>query len=155
MFQIGDKVLYPMHGAGIIEAIEEREILGNKQFYYVMNIRSMQVMFPMGTTLGIRPIVDSTIIDDVISNFHHGESDTSLNPNQRYRSNMNKIRTGDIYQGAEVIRDLLRMGKKRALATGDKAMLDNAQQILLSELILAKDIPQEQALDLFNQVINN
>ncbi len=155
MFQIGDKVLYPMHGAGIIEAIEEREILGNKQLYYVMNIRSMQVMFPMGTTLGIRPIVDSNILDDVINNFHYGESDTSLNPNQRYRSNMNKIRTGDIYQGAEVIRDLLRMGKKRALATGDKAMLDNAQQILLSELILVKGIPQEQALDLFNQVINN
>ena len=155
MFQIGDKVLYPMHGAGVIEAIEEREILGNKQLYYVMNIRSMQVMFPMDSNLGIRPIVDPDIIDDVIANFHHGESDSSLNPNQRYRRNMNKIRTGDIYQGAEVIRDLIRMGKKRALATGDKAMLDNAQQILISELILAKGIPQEQALDLFNEVINN
>ncbi|SHK49903.1 CarD family transcriptional regulator [Desulforamulus aeronauticus] len=155
MFHIGDKVLYPMHGAGIIEAIEEREILGNKQLYYVMSIRSMQVMFPMDTILKIRPIVDSDVVDDVITNFHDGESDTSLNPNQRYRCNMNKIRTGDIYQGAEVIRDLIRMSKKRALSTGDKAMLDNAQQILISEVILAKGIPQEQALDLFNQVVNN
>lgn len=144
-----------MHGAGIIEAIEEREILGTKRLYCVMNIGSMQVMFPLGSDLGIRPIVDQDIIEDVFTNINLGESDANLNPNQRYRSNMNKIRSGDIYQGAQVIRDLTRMSKKKALATGDKAMLENAQQILLSELVLVKGINQEQALDLLHDVIDN
>lgn len=144
-----------MHGAGIIEAIEEREILGTRRLYCVMNIGSMQVMFPIDSDLGIRPIVEKDIMDDVFTNFNLGESDSNLNPNQRYRSNLNKIRSGDIYQGAQVIRDLTRMSKKKALATGDKALLDNAQQILLSELVLVKGIAQEQAQDLLNEAINN
>ncbi|MDO7787500.1 CarD family transcriptional regulator [Desulforamulus aquiferis] len=155
MYHIGDKVLYPMHGAGIIDAIEEKEILGNKQLYYVMNIRNMQVMFPMESDMRIRPLVDSNILDDVFMTFNDGESDLSLKPNQRYRSNMNKMRSGDIYQGAEVIRDLILMSKKRNLSTGDKTMLENAIQILISELVLVKGIEEEQAVDLLNQVINN
>ena len=155
MFQIGDKVFYPMHGAGIIEAIEEKEILGNKQFYYVMNIRNMQVMFPLESNIPIRPIVDLDILEDVFTTFNDGELEPSLKPNQRYRSNMNKMKSGDIYQGAQVIRELMLMGKKRVLAAGDKAMLDNAMQILISELVLVKAIAEEQALDLLNDAINN
>lgn len=155
MFQIGDKIVYPMHGAGVIEAIEEKEILGVKQLYYVINIRNMRVMFLKGYKIGIRPIVDLDILEDLFANFNEGISDSTLNPNQRYRSNLNKMRSGDIYQGAQVIRDLTNMGKKRALASGDKAMLDNAQQILISELILVKGIAQEQAVNLLNEVINN
>lgn len=155
IFQIGDKVLYPMHGAGVIEAIEEREILGEKRQYYVMNVRGMQVMFPQGANPGIRPIVDLDVMEDLFSNFNLGESDLSLNPNQRYRSNLNKIRSGDIYQGAQVIRDLVRISKKKNLATGDKAMLDNAQQILISELILVKDIAEDQAKNLLQEVLSN
>jgi CarD family transcriptional regulator len=157
MFQIGDKIVYPMHGAGVIEAIEEKEILGEKRLYYVMNIRNMQVMFPLGKAsgIGIRQVVDSDILENVLTIFNHGESDSTLNPNQRQRINMNKMKSGDIYEGAQVIRDLMRIGKKRVLATGDKVMLDNAQQILISELVLVKGIAQEQAVDLLNQVINN
>lgn len=155
MFQIGDKIVYPMHGAGVIESIEEKEILGDKQLYYVMNLKNMKVSFPMDTDLGIRQVVDSDILEDVLTVFNEGESNPILNPNQRYRSNMNKMRSGDIYEGAQVIRDLFRMGKKRALATGDKIMLDNARQILVSELVLVKGIAQEQAVDLLNEVINS
>lgn len=144
-----------MHGAGVIEAIEEKEILGVKKLYYIMNIRGMQVMFPISSSPRIRPIVDLDTIEDLFTTFNQGESDSALNPNQRYRINLNKIRSGDIFQGAQVIRDLVRMGKKRSLATGDKTMLENAQQILISELILVKGIPQEQAFDLLNGVINN
>lgn len=154
MFQVGDKVFYPMHGASVIEAIEEKEILGIKRLYYVMTIRGMQVMFPTESKLGIRPVVDLDILEDVITNLNQGESDLNLNPNQRYRNNMNKMKSGDIYQGAQVIRDLMRLGKKKTLAVGDKAMLDNAQQILLSELVLVKGIAQEQAIDLLNEVID-
>jgi CarD family transcriptional regulator len=155
MFQVGDKIVYPMHGAGVIESIEEKEILGDKQLYYVMNLKNMRVSFPMETDLGIRQVVNSDILEDVLTAFNHGESTPILNPNQRYRSNMNKMRSGDIYEGAQVIRDLIRMGRKRALATGDKIMLDNARQILVSELVLVKGIEQEQAVDLLNDVINS
>jgi CarD family transcriptional regulator len=155
MFQVGDKIVYPMHGAGVIECIEEKEILGDRQLYFVMNLKNMKVSFPMETDLGIRQVVDSDILEDVLSAFNHGESNPILNPNQRYRSNMNKMRSGDIYEGAQVIRDLIRMGKKRALATGDKIMLDNARQILVSELVLVKGIELEQAVDILNDVINS
>lgn len=155
MFQIGDKIVYPMHGAGVIEAIEEKEVLGNKQMYYVTTIQNMQVMFPMESKAGIRGIVDSDIIEDVLSVFSVEEADTILNPAQRYRNNMNKMKSGDIYEGAQVIRDLIRLSKKRALTTGDKSMLDNARQILISELALVKGIDPVQANDLLNEAINN
>jgi CarD family transcriptional regulator len=157
LFQIGDKIVYPMHGAGVIEAIEEKEILGEKRLYYVMNFRNMQVMFPIGKTsnIGIRQVVDSDILENVLTIFNHGESDPTPNQNQRYRINMKKMMSGDIYEGAQVIRDLIRIGKKRVLATGDKKMLDNAQQILISELVLVKGIAEEQAANLLNQVIEN
>ncbi|ABO51746.1 transcriptional regulator, CarD family [Desulforamulus reducens MI-1] len=155
MFQIGDKVFYPMHGAGVIEAIEEKEILGNKQLYYVMQIRNMQVMFPMKSDIPLRPVVDLDILDVLFTTFNEEALDLTLKPNQRYRSNMNKMKSGDIYQGVQVIRDLILMSKKRTLATGDKAMLDNALQILISELVLVKGITEEQAVDLVNGVINH
>jgi CarD family transcriptional regulator len=156
LFQIGDKIVYPMHGAGVIDAFEEKEILGEKQFYYVMNIRNMQVMVPREKTsgLGIRQVVDLDILESVLKDFNLEESDTTLNHNQRYRINMNKMKSGDIFEGAQVIRDLMRIGKKKTIGTGDKMMLDNARQILISELVLVKGIDQEQAVDLLNQFIN-
>ncbi|ATW26158.1 CarD family transcriptional regulator [Candidatus Formimonas warabiya] len=155
MFQIGDKIFYPMHGAGVIEAIEEKEILGYKQLYYVMSIKNMQVMFPMGSNIGIRQIVDLEILEDALTTFSHEASDPIQNPVQRYRCNMNKLKSGDIYKGAQVIRDLTQIGKKRALAAGDKNMLDNARRVLTSELGLVKGIDQEEADDFLNKVINN
>jgi CarD family transcriptional regulator len=158
MFNIGDKIFYPMHGAGVIEAIEEKEILGEKKLYYVMNIplKNMQVMIPMGKTsnLGIREVVDSEIIENVFSVFHEEDADPVVNPIQRYRANTNKMKSGDIYEGAQVIRDLTRIGKKKTLGAGDKMMLNQARQILISELVLVKGIEQEQAADLLNKVIN-
>lgn len=154
MFQIGDKVVYPMHGAGIIEAIEEREVLGDKQQYYLMNIKNMQVMFPIGAKTGIRHVVDADIMEDVLTSFNIGESESISNPTLRYRSNMKKMKNGNIYEGAQVIRDLTRMGKKRNLASGDRTMLANAQHMFISELVLVKDIAEDQALNLLNEVIN-
>lgn len=154
MYKIGDKVVYPMHGAGTIDAIEEKEIQGTKQFYYVMNIRNMQVMFPIDLDNRIRPIVDLSIMEDVLTSFDNSEFDMTIKPNQRYRCNMNKMRTGDIYQGAEVIRELNLMGKKRNLSTVDKGMLDNALQIFVSELVLVKGIKEEQAVEIIEQLIN-
>jgi CarD family transcriptional regulator len=159
MFEVGDKIFYPMHGAGIIESVEEKEILGETQLYYVMKlpIGKMQVMIPMNKTsnLGIRQIVDADIMENVLTSFHQGETeDSTTNPSQRYRMNTNRMKSGDIYEGAQVIRDLMRIGKKKSLGTGDKLMLNNARQIFISELVMVKGLEQEQATDLLDKVIN-
>ncbi|MBK5492773.1 CarD family transcriptional regulator [Bacillus fungorum] len=148
MFQIGDNIVYPMHGAGIIEAIEEKEFSGEKQQYYVikMSIRNMQVMIPTGKILSssIRPVTDILALKHIIHIFQHGESDELLPWKQRYKVNTDKIKTGEIQEGAEVVRDLMRMKKEKALNTSDKKMLDNAHGFLISELGLIKGITENQ-----------
>lgn len=154
MYQIGDKIVYPMHGAGVIEAIEEKDVLGKKQLYYVTRIKDMQVMFPMGSKIGIRHVVDLDTLEDVLTSFSFEPEDQILNPSQRYRSNMDKIKTGNVFKGAQVVRDLISLSKTRTLSASDKTVLDNARQILISELMLVKGIDEEQAADLLEQVIS-
>ncbi|HDR7670865.1 TPA: CarD family transcriptional regulator [Bacillus wiedmannii] len=148
MFQIGDNIVYPMHGAGIIEAIEEKEFSGKKQKYFVikMSISNMQVMIPMGKILSssIRPVTDILALKRIIHIFQHGESDKLLPWKQRYKVNTDKIKTGEIQEGAEVVRDLMRMKKEKALNTSEKKMLDNAHEFLISELGLIKGITENQ-----------
>lgn len=148
MFQIGDNIVYPMHGAGIIEAIEEREFSGKKQQYYVikMSISNMQVMIPTGKILSssIRPVTDILALKHIIHIFQHGESDRLLPWKQRYKVNADKIKTGEIQEGAEVVRDLMRMKKEKALNASEKKMLDNAHEFLISELGLIKGITENQ-----------
>ncbi|MGG0650093.1 CarD family transcriptional regulator [Bacillus mycoides] len=148
MFQIGDNIVYPMHGAGIIEAIEEKEFSGKKQQYFVikMSISNMQVMIPMGKILSssIRPVTDILALKHIIQIFQHGESDRLLPWKQRYKVNTDKIKTGEIQEGAEVVRDLMRMKKEKALNTSEKKMLDNAHEFLISELGLIKGITENQ-----------
>ncbi|PRT25991.1 transcription factor YdeB [Bacillus thuringiensis] len=148
MFQIGDNIVYPMHGAGIIEAIEEKEFSGEKQQYFVikMSIRNMKVMIPTGKILNsnIRPVTDILALKHIIHIFQHGESDRLLPWKQRYKVNTDKIKTGEIQEGAEVVRDLMRMKKEKALNTTEKTMLDNAHGFLISELGLIKGITENQ-----------
>ncbi|MFT9846724.1 CarD family transcriptional regulator [Aneurinibacillus sp. REN35] len=155
MFQIGDKIVYPMHGAGVIEAIEEKEILGEKQQYYIiqMPIGNMQVMIPIGnvSNLGIRSVVDQHTMEEALSVFHHGETDSELPWNQQYRANIDKIKNGDVQEGAEVVRDLLRRKQKKALNTSENSMLHNAKRILISELVLVTGVTESQANDLLDQ----
>ena len=148
LFQIGDNIVYPMHGAGIIKAIEEKEISGEKQQYYVikMLIGNMQVMIPTGKILssGVRPVTDIIALKHIIHIFHHGESDGLLPWKQRYKVNMDKIKTGKIQECAEVVRDLMRMKKEKALNSSEKRMLDNTHEFLISELGLIKGITENQ-----------
>lgn len=158
MFQIGDKIFYPMQGGCVILAIEEKEVLGETQSYYNVNIlhRHMQVSIPLDKTerLGIRRIVDAEKLADVFNTFHDGETDTSFKDSQRYRRDVNRLKSGDIYEGAEVIRDLVRVSNRKKLGVTDKNMLEYARQILLSEVALVKDIPLDQASELLDEVIN-
>lgn len=148
MFQIGDNIVYPMHGAGIIEAIEEKEFSGKKQQYFVikMSISNMQVMIPTGKILNsnIRPVTDILALKHIIHIFHHEESCKLLPWKQRHKVNTDKIKTGEIQEGAEVVRDLMRMKKEKALNTSEKKLLDDAYRFLVSELELIKGITENQ-----------
>ena len=157
MFNIGDKVVYPMHGAGIIEAIEEKEILGESQKYYVMRmpVGDMKVMIPMSKVdnIGIREIVDEQTITEVMDRLSNGSTDASNKWNRRYRANLDKMRSGDIHDMADVVRCLMLREKEKGLSTGERKMLDNARQILISELVLAKGMDESKALGLLDEII--
>jgi CarD family transcriptional regulator len=148
MFKIGDKVVYPMHGAGIIEGIEEKEFLGKCQRYYVLRlpIKEMKVMLPTENVdrLGLRDIVPEGMISEVITILGSSQSIMSGNWNRRYRDNMEKVKTGDIHDVAEVVRDLQLMEKEKGLSTGERKMLSNTRQILVSELVLVKNIGRQE-----------
>ncbi|MGC5325788.1 CarD family transcriptional regulator [Brevibacillus sp. SYSU BS000544] len=157
MFAIGDKIFYPVHGAGVIEAIEEREILGEKHQYYVLNmlLRELQIMVPIKniSNLGIRKVVESDILDDVMTIFDDQDPEIMANTMQRQRINADKIKSGNIFDFAEVIRDLSSIERKRVLGSADKTMLDNALQMMISELMLVKNLSTEQASTLLNKAI--
>lgn len=157
MFNIGDKVVYPMHGAGVIEAIEEKEVLGQKQKYYIMKlpIGEMKVMVPMENVeeVGLREIIDRDGVPKVLEVLRGKKSKMSSNWNRRYRANMEKIRTGDIFEVAEVVRNLAIRDAEKGLSTGEKKMLDNAKQILISELVLAQDATEEQIENLLGECL--
>ncbi|WP_404447388.1 transcription factor YdeB [Sutcliffiella horikoshii] len=148
LFEIGDNIVYPMQGVGVIKDIEEKEISGEKQQYYVirMLISNMQIMIPTGKILSsnIRPVTDIIALKHIIHIFQHGESDRLLPWKQRYKVNTEKIKTGKIQEGAEVVRDLLRMKKEKALNSSEKRMLNNANEFLISELRLIKGITENQ-----------
>lgn len=148
LFQIGDNIVYPMQGAGIIKAIEEKEIAGKKQQYYVikMSANNMEIMIPEGKILNsnIRPVTDITALIHIIDIFQHGESDRLLTWKQRYKENTDKIKTGKMQEGAEVVRDLMRIQKEKALNASEKKMLDNAHEFLISELGLIEGITENQ-----------
>lgn len=148
LFQIGDNIVYPMQGAGIIKAIEEKEIAGKKQQYYVikMSASNMEIMIPEGKILSsnIRPVTDITALIHIIDIFQHGESDRLLTWKQRYKVNTDKIKTGKMQEGAEVVRDLMRIQKEKALNASEKKMLDNAHEFLISELGLIEGITENQ-----------
>lgn len=148
MFNIGDKVVYPMHGAGVIEAVEEREVLGEKAQYYIMHlpIGDMQVMVRLDNVeeVGLREIIKDEDVERVFSTLKGEKTQMSQNWNRRYRANMEKIKSGDIFEVAEVVRNLSIRDRERGLSTGERKMLDNARQILISELVLAQGTTAEE-----------
>lgn len=119
MFHIGDKIFYPIHGAGVIEAIVEKEFLGEKQPYFVLDmlLRELQIMVPLHKMddLNIRPIVEEHTLEAAFVALNEGEPDLSVTAAQRHRINMEKIKRGDIYEEAEVIRDLTWISRTKVL----------------------------------------
>lgn len=145
MFNVGDKVVYPMHGAGVIQNIEEKDVLGEKTAYYIIKMPGeVKVMVPTAKAeeVGMRGIIDGETASKVFKVLETDSTEMSLNWNKRYRDNMEKMKSGDIYEIADVVRNLSFKQKERGLSTGEKKMLLNAREILVSELTLAQNSDQ-------------
>ena len=158
MFNVGDKVVYPMHGAGTIEGIEEKDILGEKQAYYIIKMPGeVKVMVPTAKAegIGVRDIIDKETAGKVFKVLETDSTQMDMNWNKRYRDNMEKMKSGDAYEIADVVRNLSFKQKEKGLSTGEKKMLLNAKQILVSELTLAENSNKDQMEELINNTINN
>lgn len=157
MFRIGDKIVYPMHGAGVIESIEEKEILGERKSYYVMKmpIGDMKVMIPTSSVgcVGIRDVIDRSKADTVFKSLSAETSEQNTNWNKRYRENMVKIKSGDVFEVADVVKSLMQREQARGLSTGERKMLNSAKQILISELVLAKNMMPDDVESLLKDTI--
>ncbi|MDR0917061.1 MAG: CarD family transcriptional regulator [Oscillospiraceae bacterium] len=154
MFNIGDKIAHPMHGAGIIDSIEERKMGGVTRSYYLMRMRGgMTVLFPVENcdAVGVRPVCEPCVARDLIDAIPALDIEMTANWNRRYRENMQRITSGDLTEVARVIKGLIARDGERGLSTGERKMLHSAKQILISELVLSQDSSYEeveQSLDL-------
>ena len=159
MFTIGDKVAYPMHGAGVIEGIEEQTILGEPRSYYILRLShsDMKGMVPVETSgkVGVRYIVEPETLTEVTQILQSESTPMSDNWNKRNRDNMEKLKTGDLREIAEVVRNLLRADSRKKLSTGEKKMLSNAKQLLMSEIVLAKGVSADSADKFIEDTIMN
>ena len=157
MFNIGDKIVYPMHGAGTIDAIEQKDILGEKQDYYIIKMPGeVKVMVPTSKAqeIGVRNVINKDEAGKVLQVLSADETEMSQNWNKRYKENMEKMKSGSIYEVADVVRNLSYKQKEKGLSTGEKKMLNNAKQILVSELVLAEHASQEEVEQLVENKIN-
>ena len=158
MYNVGDEVVYPMHGAGRIVAIEEREVMEEKQSYYILEMPGeVKVMIPTATAEehGIRNVINKEEAQKVMSVLEQDETEMEKNWNKRYRENMDKMKSGNIYEIADVVRNLSFKQKEKGLSTGEKKMLYNAKQILVSELVFAEDSTQNEVEELVDSNINS
>jgi CarD family transcriptional regulator len=149
MFKEGDLAVYPAHGVGIIERIETQEISGARQAFYVMRIleNDMIIMIPTQNVdnVGLREIIGQSEIPKLYSILK--KRDVTIDNqtwNRRYREYMEKIKTGSVYEVAEVYRDLLMLKVEKELSFGERKMLDTARNLLVKEISLAKRVEEEQ-----------
>jgi CarD family transcriptional regulator len=158
MFNIGDKVVYPMHGAGVIENIEEKEISGERLQYYIIKLPmgEMKAMVPLNKVkeVGLRQVIDECEILKVFEVLKSESTSMPLNWNHRYRANLEKIKSGSIFEVAEVVRNLATRDRQKGLSTGEKKMLENARRILISELVLANNDTENKMVEILEGYLN-
>lgn len=142
MFNVGDKVVHPLHGAGTIEEIKEMEIVGKKRKYFVVRftIGNMVTNIPVENceNIGIRPIIDKQEAKKVLQSFRDADVEDDANWNKRQRDNLVKVRSGDIYQVSSVLKELMYREKIKGLSTSERKTLCSAKQIVVSELVLSE-----------------
>lgn len=157
MFRVGDMIAHPMHGAGVIDSIEERKINGCTRQYYVLRMPAggMVVMIPMESceTIGVRPIVDSDAAESLIKSISEIDADMTSNWNRRYRENMQRLKSGDLMEVARVVKGLMTRDTEKGLSTGERKMLHSAKQILISEIVLSQSSSYEEVEMRINAVL--
>jgi CarD family transcriptional regulator len=149
MFKIGDLAVYPAHGVGIIEKIENREISGCQENFYVLRIleNNMVIMIPSSNTqnVGLRELIDHTEVSKIFSILKNRDMyvDDNQTWNRRYRDYLDKIKSGSVFEVAEVYRDLSTIKQDKELSFGERKMLDTARSLLVKEISLAKNMKEE------------
>lgn len=157
MFQVGDKIVHPMHGAGVIDSIVTKKVNGVVREYYIMKLPmgGMLVMIPTQNSeeIGVRPIIGPDEADRVIAAIPDIEVDMTANWNQRYRENMLRLKSGDLTEVARVVKGLVQRDGSRGLSNGERKMLHSAKQILISELVLSQSCSYEEMEDRINKAL--
>ena len=147
MFQVGDKIVHPMHGAGVVDSIVSKKVNGVVREYYLLKIPvgGMLVMIPTTNSeeIGVRPVVNSAEADRIIASIPDIEVDMTANWNRRYRENMLRLKSGDLTEVARVVKGLALRDTDRGLSTVERKMLHSAKQILISELVLSQNTSYE------------
>lgn len=158
-FKIGDKAVYPAHGVGEVTGIEECELYGTKQTFYVLRIleNDMKIMIPINNVrqVGLRQVINNEEADNVFSIL----KERSINMdnttwNRRYREYMEKIKTGSIFEVAEVLRDLSLLKHDKDLSFGERKMLDTARNLLIKELAIAKSMKEDEVEKEFQRIFS-
>lgn len=160
LFNIGDKIVYPMQGIGIIEDIEEKTFSGKTQTYYIIKMltNNMKIMLPSirAEDLNVRLISDESTLENVLIALNNKQWDSEEMPpsKQRYKINMDKIKSGSFEKNAEVVYDLTFINKKKPLNSNEKQMLKNTRKLLINEITLIKQISEDEAVSLLKENIN-
>ncbi len=156
-FSVGDTVVYPHHGAALIESVEMREIGGQERKYLVLRVAQgdLTVRVPADNVdlVGVRDVVNQEGLDRVFEVLRQPYTEEPTNWSRRYKANLEKLASGDVIKVAEVVRDLWRRDQDRGLSAGEKRMLSKARQILVSELALAEHKDEDEAETILDEVL--
>jgi CarD family transcriptional regulator len=149
LFDVGDKVVYPHHGAAIVERREKREVFGETRDYLVLKVTygDLTLMVPADNVeeVGLREVINDEEVEEVFAVLRKKEARMPTNWSRRFKNHLEKLKSGDIYQIAEVVRNLSIRDKDKGLSAGEKRMVTKARQILVSELIFAIGVTEEEA----------
>lgn len=157
-FNVGETVVYPNHGAAVIEGTETRKIKGEDRLYLVLRIvgqNDLMVRVPACNLdlVGVRDVVDEKGLEQVFDVLRTPQAEEPTNWSRRYKANLEKLHSGNVMKVAEVVRDLWRRENDRGLSAGEKRMLSKARQILVSELALAEKVDEVRAEVMLDKVL--
>jgi len=159
MYRTGTKVVYPTHGVGRIEAIEQKEVAGGAQSFYVVRIigNGMTILVPTKNAkrVGLREVIEPSEIPKILAILQKNDLEISSNWNRRFKDNLERIRTGSLFEVALVLRKLVLLQKERSLSFGEKTMLENVRRLIVSEISHASGIDQERARALVEQAVSH
>lgn len=159
MYKVGDKIVYPMHGVGEIEAIEKKVVLGKRTEFYLITIinNNMKVMIPVNNAkeIGIRGIIAKKDIKKVMTILSEKADPIEEDWKLRYQNNIDKVKSGSIFEVSEVARDLFRRGTEKELSIMERKLYENAYQLITYEISLSKKIDIEEAGNLVSEALSS